>query len=789
MKRTILIPLGGLVLWAACATDQPDQSNNATPLLTLAQRLDTCRSDTDRFAVFSHLARSNTRYNSDTALFYVTKAEAVAAQLNTPHLQRLGKDLRAAVLAESGRPEAIAYCLDRVNELTGKGTLDEAKALHWLGMAYNEGGALAVSDSVLEVAIGIGRPLGDSAWLSDALSDRAINAASRGQGQLAIDLGREALQLFDTTMAPIRYGKLLMSRGNGYYAMGQVDSAIHIYNSTIRVCSSSHDTLGLMQATAMRGAMAGLKGNYHEQLEYLLITDRMARAQHSILLIASNAYNLGLAYSSLGRKPEALASLQESFVLADSIGRNDLSARAGGSRGIVLSEFDTASFLRTGFRLDRWIDTSLYMIETALPLAQANGDVLSLQQFQWSAATLHSKAGKKEKANTLAEQALKLSRMIGDSTLIAYSMETMGTVAADQHQWDKAERFYTTALGPMRKAGIREHVAFLSDRLHTAQAEQGDLKGALQSLREAKRMREALLSDSTTRAVADLEANFGKQQEIDSLTTAQQLALKQQEVRAANAEVGRARAYTLSVAITGLSLLVGVGGWLLFRTRQQRLRANAAEYQNLALRNQLSVHFARNTLQTVANYVQDETADGRDEASLLLKKFATWLNDALNNSQRPFIRLDKDLEAMNTYMTLHRANYPDKVEFRTVIDPALDTTAWVVPPSLLQPALENAVEHGVKYLPQRGTITLAARIENGALLLCVEDNGVGRNQAKPEGHVRSKSASMGTKLLRGQLEQLSKSTGKSAAMHITDLKQGTRVEFTLPLLPSATHAA
>ncbi|HQW86964.1 MAG TPA: hypothetical protein PLH93_07260, partial [Flavobacteriales bacterium] len=104
-----------------------------------------------------------------------------------------------------------------------------------------------------------------------------------------------------------------------------------------------------------------------------------------------------------------------------------------------------------------------------------------------------------------------------------------------------------------------------------------------------------------------------------------------------------------------------------------------------------------------------------------------------------------------------------------------------VPPLVVQPLLENAIEHGVGPLKEGGRITLAAGLRNGSLLLSVEDNGVGRGPADEQPERARRKTSLSTRIIRDQLELLRQRTGRAAELRTIDLPRGTRVEVLLPV--------
>jgi sensor histidine kinase YesM len=101
-----------------------------------------------------------------------------------------------------------------------------------------------------------------------------------------------------------------------------------------------------------------------------------------------------------------------------------------------------------------------------------------------------------------------------------------------------------------------------------------------------------------------------------------------------------------------------------------------------------------------------------------------------------------------------------------------------MPPMLLQPVVENAIKHGLEPKVEGGNVAIAARREEGRLLLTVSDTGLGFSERRA-----GDSTGLGLANLRARLSTL---YGATAALTIEDnAPAGTRVTIALPM-PAAT---
>ena len=87
------------------------------------------------------------------------------------------------------------------------------------------------------------------------------------------------------------------------------------------------------------------------------------------------------------------------------------------------------------------------------------------------------------------------------------------------------------------------------------------------------------------------------------------------------------------------------------------------------------------------------------------------------------ITLAEEERHVRSYLQIQHARYKDIMEYTVDIDPALRNV--MLPKLTLQPLVENALYHGIKLKRAKGTINITGRLEDGCVVLRVEDNGVG----------------------------------------------------------------
>ena len=155
------------------------------------------------------------------------------------------------------------------------------------------------------------------------------------------------------------------------------------------------------------------------------------------------------------------------------------------------------------------------------------------------------------------------------------------------------------------------------------------------------------------------------------------------------------------------------------RRRGRRSRLEIAEQRLIALTGQLQPHFLFNTLQSISTLIHRDP----DAADEMLSKLSDLLRDLLRHRDSPLIRLEDELRYTRTYLEISKVRFADRLDFTIESDPSLDGVR--VPLFILQPLVENALNHGIGSRAEGGKIAVRAGRADNRLRLDVTDDGGG----------------------------------------------------------------
>jgi len=199
------------------------------------------------------------------------------------------------------------------------------------------------------------------------------------------------------------------------------------------------------------------------------------------------------------------------------------------------------------------------------------------------------------------------------------------------------------------------------------------------------------------------------------------------------------------------------------------LKAELTETKLDTLRSQLRPHFLFNTLNAISVFMTEDAG----KAQQMLFRLSTLLRRSLDEEAHE-VPLRQELAYVNDYLDIQRGRFGDRLIVNVAVDAAVLEAR--VPVFLLQPLLENAIEHG-KADDRCTTIALSASLERDMLHIVLTDDGPGVTD-RP-----SVRQGIGLGNTRARLHHLygSRATLQLGAAREQADARGTRVEIRIPL--------
>ena len=181
--------------------------------------------------------------------------------------------------------------------------------------------------------------------------------------------------------------------------------------------------------------------------------------------------------------------------------------------------------------------------------------------------------------------------------------------------------------------------------------------------------------------------------------------------------------YLLLALIFGLIIY-----WYYLETqKKEQAQKELNSSQLTALRAQMNPHFIFNSLNSLSYFIENGE---KRIANKYVSQFSKLMRLILNNSDKAYIPLKEELEALKLYVALESLRFEDDLEYIFDVAENINEETVGIPPLLVQPYVENAILHGLK--PKKGKKILKIIIKQlkEKVTIIVEDNGIGRTQSQ-----------------------------------------------------------
>ncbi len=146
-----------------------------------------------------------------------------------------------------------------------------------------------------------------------------------------------------------------------------------------------------------------------------------------------------------------------------------------------------------------------------------------------------------------------------------------------------------------------------------------------------------------------------------------------------------------------------------------------------SLRREMNPHFIFNSLNSVNQFIAQ---NNELAANKYLSSYSQLMRSMMEFSNQDFVPLSDELEMIRKYLDLEKQRFPDQFNFNIELDESLDTDAVEIPNMIIQPQLENAIWHGLRYKEAKGNLNLRFRRSGEKLHIEIEDDGIGIAQSK-----------------------------------------------------------
>jgi tetratricopeptide (TPR) repeat protein len=592
--------------------------------------------------------------------------------------------------------------------------------------------ALDLVESAVEKAVAYGYQLElADGYLTLGQFNMELNENKRAIPQL-----NRALTVFKQLENWARVYESNMLLGDCYAKIENLDNAFKHYKNAHFLAEKGIELKASLKAKLMMAQIELLRENYNACENLLLEIRQKANENNLNDLMGEAEYKLGELYEIQGDFSQANGYYIDAQTNAYETRDNQLLNQTNWRM--------SQSYSNNPDELKDQKENVFNSLNNAEDYFQQERDTIALIETTIQKADYLTAEGEMEQAIQELNRSIELSKKLGDIENELQSQKKLYNVYATSDNLDEAKKAYT-------------HYESLLDSANKLRA---------------NRQNELIQKQIALKTVEKELDVMERERMLDHETIL--LLEKEQEVNNAALDQQRVLLYVM-----GFILIVFVFiSILVYRNTKAKKRAHQLLYLK-NLRAQMNPHFIFNSLNSVNNYI---AKSNERAANKYLAKFSKLMRMVLDYSQVEFISLASEIELLRLYVELEHERFKDKFDFEFEVDSSINAEQHQIPPMLVQPFIENAVWHGLRYKKEKGLLRIHFKDRGDHVEILVEDNGIGRTKSQAIKTVNQKKhQSSGMRNVENRTEMIRTLFRKKIDYEIADLETGTGTKVTLKL--------
>ncbi|WP_421798887.1 sensor histidine kinase [Haliscomenobacter sp.] len=288
----------------------------------------------------------------------------------------------------------------------------------------------------------------------------------------------------------------------------------------------------------------------------------------------------------------------------------------------------------------------------------------------------------------------------------------------------------------------------------------GNLPRAIAAMKIYNHMKDSVFTQERLVKINELEQKYYKEKNENTIK-----------------DLARKKQFYLFLAIAGLLGIAAVSFFL----RQQALtyKKNILEAEQRLNRARMNPHFFFNALTALQKFAVTE--NNPQAMATNLSRFSNIMRETLESTYKEYVSIEQEMDFLEEYLDVQSIRFPQAFSYEIKADHDLEVDELLIPSMIIQPFVENSIEHGFSGIEYQANIQVEFKKDDKSLLVLISDNGLGIRGESPENHQHISRASQ---ILKDRIYLLNLKLKTKAGFHIDNEAsgKGVIVKINLPLL-------
>lgn len=621
----------------------------------------------------------------------------------------------------------------------------------------------------------------------------------------AINYAKHALKQYKLLKDKVGESRSLNCIGIAYEYQANYPKALEYYKKSAIIDEGLNDLKGVAGSLNNIGNVYAYQGNYKEAILNYNRAKEIKQQLKDFNGVARAYNNIGSIYAEQSNFPLALENFNRALATYDSLQNKE--------RTVML-----LINVGTIYQIQNKLDEAIVYLNKALERSREQNDKRAIAICLNGIGNVYKSQFKNEKALVLFGDALEINRSIDNKSEIAKSLNNIADLQLVLNQENKAFVNYNNALALFTDVGSqigmcrtylglakyynsqKQYTEALKNTLKsqdiaiqleliqlqketagllsTIYKNTGNYKKALASHEQFKILNDSLFNKENIEKITQIEYKYKYKQALDSANIRELKLTK--TVMDTSQDLAKSKQNYLW-AIIGILTISIISGSLVFYQKFNtiKLKNQSIITEQKLLRSQMTPHFIFNSLSVLQGMILNKE---EKKSITYLSKFSKLLRIVLENSRDKVVPLIQELDAIDNYMILQNLDADTPYDYSLLVDEGIDINLLLVPPMLIQPFIENAIEHAFMEDQEHREIMVQLSFKEKKLSCAITDNGIGIDAILQKTNTKKKS--LATTITSERLQLLSKDFKMRGSISIEDRQkyqeQGTRVTLIIP---------
>ena len=587
----------------------------------------------------------------------------------------------------------------------------------------------------------------------------------QGKKELAIENYKKAQKINEELGNEKHIPNYISSIAIIYTDIGNYEEALVNLHKAIKLYEELNNEGGVANCWNSIAMVYNNKGNYPLALEYHNKSLSLCEEINDSIGIARSLNNIGLIYEKQLQYDKALTFYQNSLTIQERKRiKKNIAAVKRNIGNIYKNKKDyniSIKLLKEALSINREINTSHQISDCLNDIGEIYyelGDFFNALKYYEESRDI----------NTKNKYPLGL----------CISYLGLAKVYSNQKVYDKSLKNALKSKVISKKLNLKDIQRDTYDLLSVIYKNTRNYKEAYFNHEKFKILSDSIFNKKNIEKIAQLEYEYKYKQVIDSANVRELQLTK--TVTVTNKNLERSQRNLLLGVIAFLVTILILGGIIFFlKLRNEKSKTQNIVIEQKLLRSQMTPHFIFNSLSVLQGMILNKE---EKNAVSYLSKFSKLMRTILENSRHKTVVLSEELSAINSYMALQNLGMKPPFEYKLTVDFNVEKTNFKIPPMLIQPFIENAIEHAFPDKKENKEINVTLVFKEEKLICTIKDNGIGIDEINQKSE-RNKN-SLATTITSERLVMLSKEFKTAGTIEVKNRKifgkEGTLVTLVIP---------